>query len=49
MPLSGHHQQHFDKIQNRFITPSVLYLPIAGGCYILYSDTSYTQKGSSLW
>lgn len=43
------HQTSFDEIKRRLTNPPVLNLPIAGGKYILYTDTSRKFVGSALW
>ena len=42
------HQKHLKKLKPDIIPP-LLYLPIAGGCYILHSDTCHTHVGRFLW
>jgi hypothetical protein len=43
------HQETFDEIKKRLTKPPVLHLPIVGGRYILYTDTSRQFVGSALW
>ena len=42
-------QNALDKIKELLISSPVLFLPIPGGRFILYCDTSRTHTGSSLW
>ena len=39
----------FTKLKQLLTTPPVLHVPIPGGRFILYCDTSRTHTGSSLW
>ena len=46
---SEQHQANFDEIKHHLCHSMVSYLPIAGGRFILYSDTSQTHTGSTMW
>ena len=51
LPLRWHkeYNEAFLKIKSLLIKPPTLHLPICGGRFILYSDTSRSHSGSSLW
>jgi hypothetical protein len=43
------HQDAFEEIKKRLTKPPVLHLPVVGGRFILYTDTSRKFVGSALW
>ena len=51
IPFRWHkeHNEAFLKIKSILIKPPILHLPICGGRFILYSDTSRSHCGNSLW
>ena len=44
-----HQEKSFNEIKRRLCSSPVLSLPISGGRFIMYSDTSRTHAGSVLW
>ena len=42
-------QMNFEQLKEQLCKPPVPYLPNKGGRFILYSDTSWTCSGSTLW
>ena len=46
---SEQHQANFDEIKCCLCCSPVLHLPISGGRFILYNDTSRTLTGSAMW
>ena len=44
-----HQEKSFNEIKRRLCSSFVLSLPISGGRFIMYSDTSRTHAGSALW
>ena len=46
---SEQHQVNFDEIKCHLYRSPVLHLPISGGRFILYGDTSQTHTGCAMW
>ena len=44
-----HQEKSFNEIKKRLCSSPVLSLPISGGRFIMYSDTSHPHAGSVLW
>ena len=44
-----HQEKSFNEIKRRLCSSPILSLPISGGRFIMYSDTSCTHAGSALW
>ena len=44
-----HQEKSFNEIKRRLCSSPVFSLPISGGRFIMYSDTSRTHTGSALW
>ena len=47
--LKAVHGKNFEEIKKRLCKAPVLHLPITGGRFVLYCDTSHTHASSAMW